>query len=139
MKEMEEMVNKGILRRKHGGSKWALLMLVVPKKDNRIRIVSGFREVSMLTKRKPYPTQSIHGIMQKSWCTHFRKMDLSMQFYCFELDEESKKNTTTITPDDQLYKHNTLPKRTKISPVDDTQVIMGRSYRDWILLATLTT
>ena len=87
MKEMEEMVNDGVLRWKHRGSEWASPTFLVPKKDNRIRIVSEFWEVNMLIKRKPYPMPSIHKIMQKrSGYTHFTKMDLRIQFYCFELD-----------------------------------------------------
>ena len=37
----------------------------VPKKDNRIRIVSDFREVNMLIKRKSYPMPRIHEILEK--------------------------------------------------------------------------
>ena len=59
------MVDDGVLGRKHGGSEWALPTFVVPKKDKRIRIVSDFREVNMLIKRKPYPMTRIHGIIQK--------------------------------------------------------------------------
>ena len=33
---MKEMVNDGVLRRKHGGSEWASPTFVVPTKDNRI-------------------------------------------------------------------------------------------------------
>ena len=47
-----------------------------------------------------------------------------MQFYCFELEEESKKYTTIITPDGQLYKYNILPMGMKINP-DEAQAIMG--------------
>ena len=80
-------MNDGVLRRKHGGSEWASPSFVVPKKDKRIRIVSDFRDVNLLIKRRPYPMPRIHEIMQKrSGYTHFTKMDLSMQFYCFELD-----------------------------------------------------
>ena len=117
MKEMEEMVNNGVLRRKYGGSKQVSPIFVIPKKDNRIRTVSDFREVNMLIKRKPYPMLRIHEIMQKrSSYTHFTKMDLSMKFYCFELDEESKKCTTIITPDDQDFEYNRLLMGIKISP-----------------------
>ena len=45
-KEVEEMVDDGVLRRKHGGSEWSSPTFVVPKKDRRIRIVSDFRENS---------------------------------------------------------------------------------------------
>ena len=68
----------------------------------------------------------IHEIMQKrSGYTHFTKMDLSMQFYCFELDEESKKYTTIITPDGQLYEYNRLPMGMKFS-LDEAQSIMEK-------------
>ena len=66
----------------------------------------------------------IHEIMQKrSGYTHFTKMDLSMQFYCFELEEESKKYTTIITSDGQLYEYNRLPMGMKISS-DEAQAII---------------
>ena len=63
MKEIEEMmVNNGVLRR----IRMCLPTFVVPKKDNsKIRIVSDFREVNMLIKRKPYPMPRIYKIMQK--------------------------------------------------------------------------
>ena len=71
-KEMKEMINDGVLRRKHGGSEWSSPAFVVPKKDKRIRIVSDFREVNKLIKRKPYPMPRIHKIVQKrSGYTHF--------------------------------------------------------------------
>ena len=64
---MDEMVNVGVLRRKHGGSEWALPIFVVPKKDKRIRIVSDSREVNMQINRRPYPMPRIHD---KEWiCT----------------------------------------------------------------------
>ena len=36
-------------------------------------------------------------MQKRSGYTHFTEMDLNMQFYCFELDEKSKKYTTIIT------------------------------------------
>ena len=82
------MVDDGTLRWKHERSERASLTLVIPKKDKRIRIVSDFREVNMLIKRKPYlMLRRIHEIMQKrSKYKHVTKMDLSMQLYCFEFD-----------------------------------------------------
>ena len=91
MKEIKEMVNDGVLWRKHEELEWESPIFMIPKKDNRIRIVSDYREVNMLVKRKPYPLSRIQGITQKrSGYTIFMKMDLSMQFYRLELDEESR-------------------------------------------------
>ena len=85
------MADDGNLRRKHGESEWSSPTFVVPKKDKRIRVVSDFREVNKLIRRKPYPMPKIHESIQKrSEYTHFTKMDLSMQFYCFELEEETR-------------------------------------------------
>ena len=82
----------------------------------------------MLIKRKPYPMPRIHKIMQKrSRYTHFTKMDLSMQFYYFELDEESTKYTTIIPPDGQLYECNRLLMEIKISP-DEAQTVIGGDH-----------
>ena len=68
------MVDDGVLRRKHGGSKWSSTTFVVPKKNKRIQVVSDFREVNKLIKKKPYPMPKIHEIMQKrSGYTHFTK------------------------------------------------------------------
>ena len=64
-------------------------------------------------------------MMQKrSGDTHFvMKMDLSVHFYCFWLDKESKKYVTVITWDDLLYQYNRLFLGIKISP-DEAQAIM---------------
>ena len=118
------MVDDDVLRRKHGGSEWFSPTLVVPKKDKRIRILSDFREVNQMIRQKPYPMPRIHKIMQKRrGYTHFTKMGLSMQLYCFELEEENKKYTIIITPDLQLYEYNRLPMGMKRSP-DEGQAIM---------------
>ena len=108
--EMEEMFSDGILKRKYRGSELASPPFVVHKKGSRIRIVSDFSKVMLVIKRKSYPMPRVHEIMQKrSGYKHFTKMDLNMQFYCFELDEVSKKYTIIITPDGQLYEYNRLP------------------------------
>ena len=62
-------------------------------------------------------------MQKRSRYTYFTKMDLNMQFYCFELDKESKKCTTIITPDGQLYEYNRLPMGFNIRP-EEAQAIM---------------
>ena len=81
MKEIKEMVNDGVLWRKHEELEWESPIFMIPKKDNMIRIVSDFREVNMLIKRKLYPMPRIGTHNRKrSGCTHFTMMDLSIQF-----------------------------------------------------------
>ena len=59
----------------------------------------------------------IRDVMQNQseydYCT---KIDLSMMFYCFMLDEESKALTVTSHPDGGLLEYNRLPMGLRCSP-----------------------
>ena len=93
------MEEEGILSRTHTGSQWAAPSFVVPKKDNRIRIVTDFRELNKRILMRPYHLPKIQEVMRKQQgYKYFTKIDLSMCFYCFELDDESKPYTTTFGP-----------------------------------------
>ena len=84
------MVKDGVLE-PCGQSHWAAPTFVVPKKDNRVRWVSDFRELNKLIKRKTFPMPKIQDIMnRRGKYKYFTKIDLSMFFYYFELVDESK-------------------------------------------------
>ena len=89
------MVQEKVLR-KCGSTTWALPTFITQKKadedgNNIVRWVSDFRELNKVLERAEYPIPRIKDIMLKQQgYKHFTKIDLSMMFYCFELDKASK-------------------------------------------------
>ena len=88
--ELDNLVRDRVLE-KCGRSSWASPTCIVPKKDQHVRFVSDFRDLNKLLLRKPFPLPKIQDVMnRRRRYNHFTKINLSMMFYCFELDDESK-------------------------------------------------
>ena len=91
LKELDYLVKLGVLEPVQGLVDFAAPTFLVPKPNGTARWVSDFRALNKIIKRKVYPLPKINDILKKRTGYSFlTKLDISMQFYTFELDEESK-------------------------------------------------
>ena len=71
-KEIDRLVSIGVLKRDHD-SQWAAATFVIPKKTGDVRVVTDFRKLNIVLKRKPFPLPKIGDILQKLEGLHMRQ------------------------------------------------------------------
>ena len=97
-KELDHLQEIGVLERAKT-SLWASPTFVIPKKDGRIRWISDLRELNKNLQRKVYPLPLIEDIVRRrKGYKYFTKLDLTMMYYSFEMDDESADLCTIVTP-----------------------------------------
>ncbi len=93
------------------------------KEDNRVRWISNSRQLNKVKRQKQYPFPMITDILRTcSRYKFFTKLDVSMQYYVFELDNKTYGSRTIITPFGK-QKYLRLPMGLKCYP-DIAQAIM---------------
>jgi hypothetical protein len=110
-------------------SEWASSSVITPKKDGRVRWISNLHQLNKVIQCKQYSLPIIMDILHKHSRYEFVTiLDISMQYYTFELGKESQDLCTIITPFGK-YKYLRLPMGLKCSP-DIAQAIMENVLSD---------
>ena len=118
--ELQRLLNIGVIE-KSAQSEWIVGTFIVPKKDGRVRWITDFKGLNKSLQRKVYPLHKISEIFQRrSGYKYFTKLDISMQYYTFLLDEASRNLCTFATPFG-LYRYCRLPMGVSESPDTATE------------------
>ena len=113
--KLDRLVQVGVLERT-GRQEWIAGTFIIPKKDASVRWISDFRGLNRALKRAVYHLPRIGDILKRRKdYKYVTKLDISMQYYTFELDEESSNLCTIATPFG-LYRYKRLPMGISCSP-----------------------
>ena len=92
-------------------------------------MIADLRMLNAATKRKPYLLPRLQDIFwRRRGYSYMTKLDLTMQYYCFELDEDSKNLCVIVSPWGK-YRYEVLPMGLTNSP-DWAQSAMEQLFDD---------
>ena len=93
------MKNLGVISKIDEPTDWCAGMVVVPKEDGRVRICVDLTQLNQSVCRERHILPLVEQTLaQIGGAKHFSKLDANSGFWQIELDPETAKLTTFITP-----------------------------------------
>lgn len=121
-KHLREMIDTGVIR--ESCSPWSSNIVIVRKKDGKIRFCVDFRRLNNITVRDSYTIPRIDDILDvlkgNVW---FSELDLKSAFWQIEMEEEDKEKTAFSVGQLGFWEFERMPFGLKNSPATFQRVI----------------
>ena len=107
--ELDRMTKLGVITEVTEPTEWCAGMVIVPKPNGQVRICVDLTKLNVNICRERHILPSVETLLaQLGGAKHFSKLDANSGFWQIEMDPESSKLTTFITPFGR-FKFNRLP------------------------------
>lgn len=104
---VNDLLDAGIIR--ESVSEYASPIILVRKKDNKLRLCVDFRMLNSVTVKERYPMPNIEDeIARLSGQAYFVTLDLASGYYQVPISDQTRSFTSFVTPDGQ-YEFNRMP------------------------------
>ena len=106
--KLEELEKLDIIEKAEGPTPWVSPVVIVPKKNNDIRLCVDMRQANEAVIRERHPIPTVDEVLQElNQGTVFSKLDVKWAFHQIELKEESR-GITTFATHQGLYRYKRL-------------------------------